>query len=82
MRHTCAARTNCPENAHYLNELSGVLDWESGHNQLNYYLGFRKYATYMPKWSIDQLRPIVIQEIAVENTVGLRLLAAEIEVAE
>ena len=53
-----------------------------GHDQLNYYLGFHKYATYVPKWSIDQLRPIVIQEIAAENTVGLCLEAAEIEVAE
>ena len=35
----------------------------------------------MPKWSIDQLRPIVTQEIAAENTVGLCLEAAEIEVA-
>ena len=40
---------------------------ESGHDQLNYYLGFRKYAAYVPKWSIDQLRPIVIQELQLKT---------------
>ena len=48
---------------------------ESGHDQLNYYLGFRKYATYVLNWPICQLRPIVIQEISAENTVGLCLEA-------
>ena len=63
-----------PEAAHRI--LHAIPALESIHDQLNYYLGFRKYATYVLNWPICQLRPIVIQEIAAENTVGLCLEAA------